>query len=1081
MQGYYRQPAIHGDNIAFISEDDLWIVSQQGGKAIRLTASPGIVSAPRFSEDGKWIAYTCNEEGSFDIYVIPSTGGESKRLTWLNATASPMAWRKGKVIFTSAYKQPFMRTLALFEVDLEGHVPELLPYGNATHISFGSKGAVLGINTGEPARWKRYRGGTAGRLLIDKDGKGQFKPLFKMKGNFTSPMWIGNRIYFISDHEGIGNIYSCNPDGKDIKKHSNHKDYYARRADTDGKSIVWHAGADIYCLDLKTDKVKKVNMEYASPFAQRQRKFVDASKYLESAELSKDGGSLAIAARGKAFSLGNWEGSVQQYGIKHGVRYRQATYLPDGKSLALISDEGDKERLEIHPVRKDFVEPGKDKVKVFDKIGIGRVYSLKTSPVGNLLALSNHRNELIVYNYETGKAQTVDQNKFGLLNEFDWSPDGRWLAYAIEINRKLKLIRIYDTQKKKIHDVTKPVFADYSPCFDPAGKYLYFLSQRTFEPVMDTVQFDFIFPNSVKPYLIPLKADTRSPFEPDIKGFENKPDEAAKKDEEKAKEDKKNAAKNIQTAKQEEPPKPVEIDFDDIAERIIEFPVPNGIYESLSAAENRIFYLSIPGIVWNNDEAKLGLECYDINKLEGWTYLNGINGYSLSGDHNAALVFINKRLRVVSTKLEPKAVLPAEDAPGRKSGWIDLNRIKLEIEPLPEWQQMFREAWRLQKYHFWTEDMSGIDWQKVFKRYYPLVSRCGCRSEFSDLMWEMQGELGTSHCYEFGGDYRQSPSYRIGQLGIDYKYNAKRKAWEITKILKGWHWSTENRSPLMNPGLGIKPGWLITAINGQPLSQDITPEKVTVNLAGQLVQLSMMSPNGKVKKNVTVKTMQHEAWARYSDWVETNRDYVHQKSKGKVGYIHIPDCGQTGLIMFHRMFLAEVDYDGLVVDVRFNGGGSVSGLLLQKLARRRIGYDLTRWWGANPYPNDAPMGAMVMLTNEDAGSDGDIISHSFKLMKLGKLIGMRTWGGVIGIWPRHWLADGTVTTQPEFSFWFKDVGWGVENYGTDPDIEVDILPQDYVKGIDPQLDTSIAEVLSELKKNPPLKPDFSKKPQLPLP
>ncbi|MFO7660448.1 MAG: PDZ domain-containing protein, partial [Candidatus Cloacimonadaceae bacterium] len=971
---------------------------------------------------------------------------------------------------------PIQRSGALFEVNPEGHAPQQLTYGNAVHISFGGKGTVVGINTSEPARWKRYRGGTAGQLLIDKNGTGEFKPLLKLKSNLTCPLWIGKRIYFISDHEGIGNIYSCLPDGKDIKKHSHHKDYYARRADTDGKSIVWHSGADLYYLDVVSDKVHNVQIDYISPFAQRQRKFVDTAKYMETTELSKDGGSLALTARGKAFSLGNWEGSVQQYGARHGVRYRLASYLPDGKRLALISDESDKERLELHPIRKDFTEPDKTKVKIFDKIDIGRPYDLKPAPYGKLLALSNHRNELLIINIETGKYQIADQNKYGTLGDFNWSPDGRWLAYRINLNRKLEVIRIYDTQTKKQHDVTKPVLADYSPCFDPSGKYLYLISIRTFEPVIDSIQFNFIFPNAVKPYLIPLKADTRSPFQPDLKGFNVKPDEPKKPDDKAAKKDKK-----ADKAKVEEPPKSVEIDFDGITDRMVEFPVKNGNYGNLTAVENRIFYLSIADYSWREEDAKLSLECYDLSKLEGWTYLSGINGYTVSGDGSAILAVFDKKLRVISTKLEPKATLPAEDAPGRKSGWIDLNRIKLEIEPLPEWQQMFREAWRLQKYHFWTEDMSGIDWQKVHTRYYPLISRCGCRSEFSDLMWEMQGELGTSHCYEFGGDYRQSPVYPIGQLGIDYKFNLKYKAWEITRILKGDHWQGENRPPFMNPGLGVKKSWMITAVNGQQLSKEFTPEQATVNLAGQLVQLTVLSPDGQTSKNLTVKAMSNEISTRYMDWVEANREFVHKKSKGKIGYIHVPDCGKAGLQMFHRLFLAEVDYDGLVVDVRYNGGGSVSGLLLEKLARRRIGYDLSRWFGADPYPNDAPMGAMVMLTNEAAGSDGDIISHSFKLMKLGKLIGKRTWGGVIGIWPRHWLADGTITTQPEMSFWFKDVGWGVENYGTDPDIEVDFLPQDYVKGIDPQLNTAIDEVLKELKRNPPLKPDFSKKPRLPLP
>ncbi|MGB3938458.1 MAG: PDZ domain-containing protein, partial [Candidatus Cloacimonas acidaminovorans] len=471
----------------------------------------------------------------------------------------------------------------------------------------------------------------------------------------------------------------------------------------------------------------------------------------------------------------------------------------------------------------------------------------------------------------------------------------------------------------------------------------------------------------------------------------------------------------------------------------------------------------------------------DLNKLEGWTYAKDITYYNISQDGSAILIRQKDKVRVISAKLEPKAELPADATPGKKSGYIDLNRFSVEIVPIQEWQQMFKEAWRLQTQHYWVEDMAGIDWQKVFDRYYPLVERCACRSDFSDLMWEMQGELGTSHCYEFGGDYRQSPNYRIGKLGIDYRYNARKKGYEIVRIIKGDHWLSENRSPLMNPGMNVSEGWIIKAVNGIPVTKTIPPERLTLNLAGQQVQLTFSSPDGKEEKVVTVPTMKDESQARYRDWVEGNREYVHKVSKGKLGYVHIPDMQKDGLIEFHRYFLAEVDYEGLIIDVRNNGGGSVSGLLLQKLARKRIGYDKTRWWDDNPYLDNAPMGPMVCITDEHAGSDGDIFSHSFKLLGLGKLIGKRTWGGVIGIWPRHWLVDGTITTQPEFSFWFKDVGWGVENYGTDPDIEVDIMPQDYVQGKDPQLDVAIKTCLTEIKKNPPLKPDFSKIPRKTLP
>ncbi|MDD3607131.1 MAG: PDZ domain-containing protein, partial [Candidatus Cloacimonas acidaminovorans] len=577
-----------------------------------------------------------------------------------------------------------------------------------------------------------------------------------------------------------------------------------------------------------------------------------------------------------------------------------------------------------------------------------------------------------------------------------------------------------------------------------------------------------IYPNSYKPYLIPLRKDLRSPFIPEPKPFEIKP-ETPKKEE------------KIEEKEQKEEVKPVEIDFDGICDRVIEFPVQPGIIGGLGAIKDRLFYVNIPLESSMNEETKFDLMCYDLNKLEGWTYAKDITDYDLSQDGSAILIRQKDKVRVVSAKLEPKAELPADATPGKKSGYIDLNRFSVEIVPIKEWQQMFKEAWRLQTQQYWVEDMAGIDWQKVFDRYYPLVERCACRSDFSDLMWEMQGELGTSHCYEFGGDYRQSPNYRIGKLGIDYRYNARKKGYEIVRIIKGDHWLSENRSPLMNPGMNVSTGWIIKAVNGIPVTKTTPPERLTLNLAGQQVQLTVSSPDGKEEKVVTVPTMKDESQARYRDWVEGNREYVHKVSKGKLGYVHIPDMQKDGLIEFHRYFLAEVDYEGLIIDVRNNGGGSVSGLLLQKLARKRIGYDKTRWWDDNPYLDNAPMGPMVCITDEHAGSDGDIFSHSFKLLGLGKLIGKRTWGGVIGIWPRHWLVDGTITTQPEFSFWFKDVGWGVENYGTDPDIEVDIMPQDYVQGKDPQLDVAIKTCLTEIKKNPPLKPDFSKIPRKTLP
>jgi tricorn protease len=486
---------------------------------------------------------------------------------------------------------------------------------------------------------------------------------------------------------------------------------------------------------------------------------------------------------------------------------------------------------------------------------------------------------------------------------------------------------------------------------------------------------------------------------------------------------------------------------------------------------------------WRSREpaAKACLIVYDLNKLQEGVFVNRLTAHSLSGDGTAMLCRVGNRLRVISTKRDPGQGLPSDERPNRQSGWIDLSRVNVSVEPVSEWRQMLREAWRLQRDHFWAEDMSGVDWAKVLERYEPLVERVACRSEFSDLLLEMQGELGTSHAYELGGDYRPSPQYRLGFLGADLGYDAEHDAYRLDRVLKRDVWDEERCGPLMRPGVNVQEGMLLLGIGGQRLGKACPPSEPLVNQAGQEVQLVVAESDGGSPRTVCVRAAHSEGPIRYRDWVEQNRQYVHEKTEGRVGYLHIPDMGAEGYAEFHRYFLAEYDHAALIVDVRFNGGGNVSGLLLQKLARRRLGYGISRWMGTGPYPAESVRGPLVALTNEYAGSDGDTFCHCFKLMELGTLIGRRTWGGVIYIWPRNSLVDGTVTTQPEFYHWFKDVGWGVENYGTDPDIEVDITPQDYARGVDTQLDRAIDEVMQEIERDPPLAPSFGARPQLALP
>jgi tricorn protease len=735
----------------------------------------------------------------------------------------------------------------------------------------------------------------------------------------------------------------------------------------------------------------------------------------------------------------------------------------------MVSDAEGEDVLEIH--HSDGLTPPER----LTGLDIGRPVELKASPKADQVLLTNHRNELILVDLGSKKRRILDKSNHAMIAGFDWSPDGRWVAYSCAQSLHTAAIKLCDTQNHKCYFVTKPVLQDVSPTFDPDGKFLYFFSYREFDPVYDNLQFDLGFPRGVKPYLVTLQKDLRSPFIPVPKPMAEETAQAE-------------AKKSNNNAKHKKEPEPTQIDLDGIHDRILAFPVPEARYLQIAAIKGKVLYswwpvegsLSTNWFASAEPPAKATLEAYDFEAKKSEVLVSGITNFDLSLDRKTLIYRAGNRLRVLKAGEKSDENL-AKEPPSKKSGWIDLSRVRISIEPPAEWRQMYREAWRLQRDYFWDEKMTQVDWQEVYERYSPLLDRVATRSEFSDVMWEMQGELGTSHAYEFGGDYRPDPNYTLGHLGADLYYDKKANAWKIARIVRGDAWDEQKSSPLARPGLNVREGDTLLAVGGRKLSQELPPQALLVNQAGQEVQLTIGDPKGKAQRTISVKTLLSETAVRYRDWVERNRSYVHEKTNGRIGYVHIPDMGPNGYAEFHRAFIAEVDREGLIIDVRFNGGGHVSELLLEKLARRRIAYNKSRWFGTQPYPVESVAGPMVALTNEYAGSDGDIFSHGFKLLKLGPLLGKRTWGGVIGIWPRNLLADGGITSQPEFSFWFKDVGWKVENYGTDPDIEVEYRPQDYVAEKDPQLERTLQEILKLMEENPPKLPDLSKVPNLALP
>ncbi len=1072
--GYYRFPTVHDDQVVFTSEDDLWTVSSRGGTARRLTSGEGMVGYPRLSPDGSQIAFSGREEGHQEVYVMPAEGGPPRRVTYVGAPTIVVGWAPdGRIVFGSSYRQPLSRLFSLFAVDPDGREPEALPHGPATHMSYGpDRERVIGrygMVTREPAHWKRYRGGTAGDLWVDRDGSGEFERLIQIDGNLAFPLWVGARIYFTSDHEGIANLYSCTPDGHDLTRHTHHDAYYVRHPDTDGTRIVYHAGADLYVYDPSSDASERIEVDYPSPRTQRNRKFVEAKTYLANTTLHPKGHKLAINARGKAFSMGNWRGPVTQYGDADGVRYRLAQWLHDGDRLVILSDAEGEEAIEIHP------EGGLEEPTRLADLDIGRPSSVQPSPTENKLALANHRNELVLVEVDANRATVLDRSDHGTIAGFDWSPDGRWIAYGFPETEQTTSIRLAEVTTGQTHRVTNPVLRDVGPKFDPDGQYLYFRSFREFDPVYDALHFELGFPRGARPYLVTLRSDVRHPFLPEP----NTEDESPTTNDD---------AESSAEGPDDDAPKPVEIELDGIEDRVLAFPISPGRYPQLEAISGKVLYTSLPvdgslnRQIFNAGEppAKATLHMFDLKTQQTETLIQGLTAFQISGDRQQLLYRAGNKLRVVKAGQKPDENA-AKEPPGEKSGWIDLSRIKVSVTPPKEWAQMYTEAWRLQRDHFWNEEMSKVDWERVYQRYRPLLDRVATRGEFSDLMWEMQGELGTSHAYEIGGDYRPNPQYPLGFLGADIDYDESMGAWTISRIVRGDPWDEQAGSPLIRSGVNAREGETLLAINGRPLSRDTSPGELLVNQAGSEVSITLGDESGQSPRTVSVKTLKSEASARYRDWVEANRSRIHNATGGRVGYIHVPDMGPTGFSEFHRSFLAEVERDGLIVDVRFNGGGHVSGLLLEKLARRRLAFVKTRWYGAEPWPDSSPAGPMVALTNEWAGSDGDIFSHGFKLLGLGPLIGKRTWGGVIGINPRQFLVDRGITTQPEFSFWFVDVGWAIENRGTDPDIEVEVRPQDYAAGADPQLDRGLQEIERILSERPPLKPDLSERPSRELP
>jgi tricorn protease len=1096
--GYYRYPTISGNQVVFVCEGDLWRVSTDGGPAVRLTSQAVLKYMPHFSPDGKWIAFSGNYDSNSNVYVIPADGGEPRRITFQPDANEVVGWTPdGSAVIYRVRRGGLDSEEYLYKAPVAGGQPTRLPLGTAAELSFSPDGKRIAFNRqGWGSNWRHYKGGTAPTIWIGDAGGGNFKQATKGPSVAMFPMWIGSRIYYVGDVAGPLNIVSMKPDGSDVRQLTHQADYEVRRPSTDGQQIVYSCGADLWVVDPKTGADRKIDIILPSDRAREFSRYEDASKALDSFDLSSDGKRITVAARGQAWATGaKTGGRIIKVADQPGVRNRSVTFSPDDEKIATITDETGEQELAIFDAKG--VEPH----KVLTHNNKGWLFAPTWSPDGKSIAYADLTLTLWIADATTGKLTQVDQSKNGEITEYAFSPDAKWLAYTVEDDNGFSQIRLYDVTAKKSYPMSAPFANDWSPSWDPNGKYLYFLSSRSFLPMGDDFENDFNIQRSAKPCLAILKKEGKSPFLPDevLEGDDDDsdsadasaPDDTATTKEAESKADTKPATTKSTTTKsatmpattqagdkgkkkkkekeKKELPK-MTLDLEGIDQRVVEFPVPGDNYDGLRAADGRVFYMANgprtiadPDGPQQHEESRL--IAFDIKSKKPDDFATGISSYTISGDGKRIALHQDGVITVtdVTTK-------PTPDAEEK----LEVGKLPLKVQVQAEWKQIFAEAWRLQRDFYWNASMNGVNWPATRARFEPLLSRVGTRGELNDLIGQMQAELGNSHEYIFGGDsgdFRAPSPPPVGVLGAEIEHDAKTGLFKFVRVYRPEAWETDIAAPLTASYVHVHDGDYLLAINGHTLTPTDSVDELLADQAGVLVQLSVCSKADKSDaRDVLLTTLTSDEHLRYRDWCRRNREYVDQKSNGKLGYIHLPDMEGAGLVSFIKGFYAQANKDGLVIDERDNHGGFVSQMIVSRLARKIWAYDHPRRGREGTYPAVVAPGYKVVLINEFAGSDGDIFPDSFKTLKLGPLIGKRTWGGVVGIRMDKPFVDFGVSSQPEFAFWDPKRGWPVEGHGVDPDIEVDRGPQDYLDGKDPQLDRGIEELLKMAKAHPIYRP-----------
>lgn len=1025
-----RYPNTSETHITFVHAGDVYVVPIDGGVARRITTDKGLEMYPRFSPDGKRIAFSAEYDGNREIYSINSMGGEVTRLTYsMDVGSLPermgpdkiiMNWRDNNDILYRSRRNhwhAWSGNLFTLNADKPGKIPTELPTGRSGYASLSPDGKKVAYNRvfREYRTWKRYRGGQADDIWVyDFDSK-QLENITNNPAQDIIPMWTGTKIYYLSDRTETLNLFVYDINTKQTKQVTTFDDYDIKFPSLGKNHIAFENGGYVYLLDLKTDEYKKVSIEIYEDFPDARNTIIKVDNKISGASLSPDGKRVGFIARGDLFIVPVKEGLTHQYTKTSGSHEREATWSPDGKWLAYVSDKTGED--EIYIMSAD----GKTETQLTKEAQSYR-YSMKWSPDSKKILASDKSLRLFYIDIDTKQTTEVTKSDLWELRDYSWSPDSKWITYTNYINENWPQVIIYNLGTKQNTAVTSEFFQSYNPVFTPGGNYLLFVSDRTFNAKINSFEWNFYYSDLAKIYGVTLKKDVESPFKPTdvVVGEEEKKDEKSEI-------------------------KDITIDLDGIQNRIFEVPVQASNYRSLyPAKDHKLYYVK------NNSSSSPKTYYYDFIKKEE-KEVGDFAAWDITPDEKNILIAKGGKYYVESFGTSIKT-----------ENQVKTNNLKTTLNRKEEWEQVYNEGWRQMKYFFYDPAMHGVDWDYVKTKYGQMLPHVHHRADLTYIMGEMIGELNVGHAYVGGGDVPEVKKTGIGLLGAEYEFASG--GYKITNLFEGRNWEEKTRSPLTEPGLGITEGDIIFQIDNVELSETITPYVALVDKVNQVVKIKI----GKSKataKDVLVKTISNEAGLRYFNWVQDNLRKVDEATNGKIGYIHVPDMGVgNGLNEFVKYFYPQTGKEGLIIDDRFNGGGNVSPMIIERLKREiQVVTSLRNAKGITGKPNGTMSGPVVCLINELSASDGDLFPYQFKQENLGTLIGKRSWGGVIGIRGSLPFLDGGYMMKPEFANLGANGQWILEGTGQTPDIEVDNHPDRELRGIDDQLNKAIEVILEQAK------------------